>query len=181
MEPYCFKSYWKYAWRILIYLAFSVLFSILNITYLYEECADYLLARPEVLKTLINTQVLYTSLEIWTTEICMRNSGLPILDQLSSMFPFSEFENEVLEVLSKLDYSNSAIRKNEYADVLSKNIKETLYEYDKQYNSGYFTCGVYSSKLSIIADAYFLSFYNPDYLMWIEWVSAIQELDYNFW
>ncbi|CAG9311142.1 unnamed protein product [Blepharisma stoltei] len=180
MKPYTFKSYWKYAWRTLIFLAFSLLFSIINITYLYEKCADYLLARPEVLKTLINIQVLYTSLNIWTTEISMTKFGLPILDQLSSMFPFSDNENEFLEIVSKLDYSNSAIRKNECADVLSENIKAALYEYDKQYSADYLAYGIYSSKLSIMADAYSLSFYYPDYFMWRKWIAALQELDYNF-
>ncbi|CAG9311144.1 unnamed protein product [Blepharisma stoltei] len=180
MKPFRFKNYWKYIWRTLVYLAFALLFSIINISYLYEKCTEYLLFRPEVLKNLINLQILYTSLSISTTEVILESIGIPLIYEFPSTYPFCNLKNDFLEIISKLGYSNSIIREDKYAAILSKDFKETLYVEGKQHDSNYFAFGVYSAELNIVVEASLVvsSSENPE--IWLNLMSSIQELDSNY-
>ncbi|CAG9311147.1 unnamed protein product [Blepharisma stoltei] len=179
-NPYPFKSYWKYIWRVLIYMAAVLLFSIINITTLYEKCTDYLVYRPELLKNLINLQILYTSLSIWTNEVAMEGYGVLMAYQFPTAYPFENSVTIFNEIISKIKYSTSVIKKNKYSSFVSEDFDKILYEKSTDFNADIFRLGVFMAKENIINEAYLIAndFASSD--IWTSLMSALQELDVRY-
>ncbi|CAG9311208.1 unnamed protein product [Blepharisma stoltei] len=91
-----FKKYWKYVWRIFIYFIVVATFSITNITLLYEKCTDYLSYRPDVMKEMINRQILQNSLAIWATLSQFETWGIPSINQYLNIAIFMRILIQIL-------------------------------------------------------------------------------------
>ncbi|CAG9311145.1 unnamed protein product [Blepharisma stoltei] len=179
-KAFSFKSYWNYIWRVLIYMAAVFIFSIVNISYLYDKCADYLLYRPEVLKNLINLQIVYTSLGIWTNAAAYEVLGWPMWYQFPYSYPFENSKEIFNEIISKIIYSNSAIHKKEYSPILSHTFKHIFYESNQGFFTDIFNLGVYTSKSNIINEANLISNNLAPQDVWWNLMSSLQELDSKY-
>ncbi|CAG9311184.1 unnamed protein product [Blepharisma stoltei] len=179
-KPFSFKSYWNYIWRVFIYMAAVFIFSVVNINYFYDKCADYLLYRPEVLKNLINLQIAHTSLSIWTNEAAYGILGWPMRLQFPYSYPFENSKEILNEVISKINYSNSAIHKKEYSTILSHTFEHIFYESNQDFLTDIFNLGMYTSKLNIINEANLIANNLASQDVWWGFNSALRELDRKY-
>ncbi|CAG9323958.1 unnamed protein product [Blepharisma stoltei] len=175
-KSFNFKNYWKYTWRIFIYCIIVFLFSLTNILYFYEKCADYLSYRPEVIRELLTIQTSYTNLGIWVTEISGEYTYSTIKNQLYMAYPFTNSESAVQKAISKIKYSEIILRDFKYSEILSKGFNRIYYE---NVNSAWneLATGIHSAGQITIYDSGALIYLYYDLYSWLRFLSFIFELD----
>ncbi|CAG9311164.1 unnamed protein product [Blepharisma stoltei] len=176
MEPYIFKSYWRYSWRILAYLAAVILFCLINTTYLYEECSQYLMDRPEVLKDLIQNQILYTTAAVWGQQMSGETYGLGLWLQFPFATPFSRSTPIINSTIISIENKKLALRNSKFSSILSDNFRRLFYEN----NNGvcpYFDLGVYAAQELWRFDIYTLAYGNSNPQFWVDFMDNLQHID----
>ncbi|CAG9329237.1 unnamed protein product [Blepharisma stoltei] len=169
------KSLWKYIWRACLLVLAVIIFSIVNITYLYDKCADYLYYRPVFIREVINQQMLYTGLDIWATESAADNYGAPTSNIFPSLYPFRTSISQFQKVKSRLEYSDSTIIKQKFSSILSKKFKEMYYE--NLDGSETFAFGLYPSKEIFEFDSYLTADLPIPVDQWLRMMSISRELN----
>ncbi|CAG9311167.1 unnamed protein product [Blepharisma stoltei] len=86
-------------------------FCFINIFYLYDQCAEYLSNRPEVIRNLIHAQILYTNLVIWKIQSFTDNLNYPICAQVYYMCPFYKAKAKIDEILLSIESTTLDLRK----------------------------------------------------------------------
>ncbi|CAG9329238.1 unnamed protein product [Blepharisma stoltei] len=176
-DPKIFKSLWKYIWRACLLLIIVVIFSLINITYLYDKCADYLYYRPMLIRELINQQMLYTSLDIWSTESSWDSTGYLTAFFFPTMYPFGRSVVKFEDVISKIGNSDKLIKSGYFSSILSKKFWEIYYENNNDYISEFFAFGVYSSKKILEFDGYLTTTATVSMDQWLYMMSISRELN----
>ncbi|CAG9323963.1 unnamed protein product [Blepharisma stoltei] len=175
-----FRSYWKYIWRVTLFLIATSIFCIINITYFYQKCADYLYYRPEVTKQLITSQVLFTNFNIWITEAAMQTPGFSLADMLPLGSPFSNAILNLDEIIAQIKSSQLTFRKSKHSEILPRSLKKQFFEKDsceiKEHNFGVFSGGEIS-----IFDGLLVSRLQGDAVdVWLALMVSLQELDTDY-
>ncbi|CAG9311163.1 unnamed protein product [Blepharisma stoltei] len=177
MSAYSFKSYWRYAWRTLVYLAAVILFCLININYLYKNCSQYLEKRPEIIRDLIQTQILYTSLGVWSTQSSTEMYGYPLWTTFPIACPFHHSEPVIMGIISSIENTNLALRNSKFSPILSQNFKVLFYENAEEIASDYFAFGIYSAQKLWVFDNYIEAFTISTAEFWIVIVEHLQYID----
>ncbi|CAG9311177.1 unnamed protein product [Blepharisma stoltei] len=175
-----FRNSWKYIWRICIYFIIVTAFSIVNITYLYEKCTNYLSYRPEMMKELIRTKILQNTFAIWSSELLFHNWGFPPLNKYLQSYPFVDPIIEFQETLSDLEDSKKLLRNPKYSPILSDDFKKKLYENNYQVYTNYLTFGSYSAEEVLLQDGYLVAFSNIITDFWVNWIFGIVYLNTSY-
>ncbi|CAG9311212.1 unnamed protein product [Blepharisma stoltei] len=164
-----FKSYYKYVWRISIYFIAVTAFSIANIAFLYEKCTDYLSYRPDIMKEMINRQILQNSIMTWTTLSQFETLGIPLVDEFVNLYPYMNSSSEFQKVLSLIEQSKVNLRNPKYLPILSDSFKNVFYKKDSYYID-YFNYGTSPGEELLLRESYFYAYSNlfPD--LWIDWL-----------
>ncbi|CAG9311210.1 unnamed protein product [Blepharisma stoltei] len=147
-KTFYFKNYWKYIWRISVCALIVILFSVINITYLYEKCTEYLTYRPEVMKELIYEQILQNSLVIWTMNSQFELWGWPWITlayKFQNEYPFKNSLTQYQEIMPKLSHSKLVLRNSKYLSILSNKFRTIFYEHANS-TDDYFKYGAYSAQ-----------------------------------
>ncbi|CAG9311189.1 unnamed protein product [Blepharisma stoltei] len=150
---FSFKNYWKYIWRICIYFIIVTGFSLINITYLYENCSNYLTYRPEVIRELIRTKILINTFIIAASDLQYYVLGFP-LDYLFNTHnyknSFAIFEQSVVSIGD----SRLTLRNPKYSPILSNDFKKAYYKSDSQPYTHYLDYGGYAAEEELINAGY---------------------------
>ncbi|CAG9323969.1 unnamed protein product [Blepharisma stoltei] len=180
-KPLIFKSYWKYIWRIGLFSLTTSIFCIINITYFYEKCAEYVYNRPEVTEALINSQVLFTTLSTWTTEAGMKNSIFSLSKQLTYGCPFGDPENNLEDVIFRIKKSQKAFRDSKYSSILPESFKKPFFEYDGDCEVDVHRYGIHAGGELSILDAYLIAQFEGNSMNeWLPLMYSLQELDGDY-
>ncbi|CAG9311171.1 unnamed protein product [Blepharisma stoltei] len=175
-----FKNYWKYIWRIFVYFIVVTMFSIINITYLYEKCTDYLSYRPEIMKEIIRGQILQNALAIWATNSQLEHWGIPLTNNLPNEYPLmnsgSSFQNDVV----KLERSKLVLRDPKYFPILSEKFITRFFKRENKSGWYYFNLGAYAAEDIIKFDSYVVTYSNMLVDFWLFWVLNIEVLTINY-
>ncbi|CAG9323952.1 unnamed protein product [Blepharisma stoltei] len=123
-----FKNYWKFIWRIGVYLIIALLFYFLNILYLYKSCTSLLHLRPSLLRDVINTLVSYKALIVWSSEMTVVNAPQSLTVLLAESYPFTNLEAKFNEAFQSATYSVKQIRDKKYSPLLSHDFMAIFYE-----------------------------------------------------
>ncbi|CAG9311140.1 unnamed protein product [Blepharisma stoltei] len=170
-----FKNYWKYTWRIGAYLLITFVFYLINISYLYLNCADFLYLRPTLLRNIINSQVLYIELSVWSSEILAEDSLFDLRDIIPEAYPFKEPEIKANEVYSALEYSISQLKNKKYNPLLSDAYMAKFYEHFSN-STNYMEHGALAGGNIITVDSSYMD--NAHEKDWIgTWYNLMVELD----
>ncbi|CAG9311181.1 unnamed protein product [Blepharisma stoltei] len=151
-----FKNYWKYIWRIFIYFMMVEAFSLINITYLYENCTNYLAYRPEVIRELIGTKIVLNAFIIATTDLQYDVVGFP-LNYLMSMHNYPNNQETFQNSISWLKDAKLILRNPKYRPILSNNYEKMIYESDGQPYTHYLDYGAYSAEQELINSGYLIA------------------------
>ncbi|CAG9323976.1 unnamed protein product [Blepharisma stoltei] len=168
------KNYRKFSWRICIYLILALAFFLVNILYLYSDCLTYLHLRPNLLRDLINSQALYKSLWIWSSEISIIGFPVSLPNNTAKAYPFSDPRYELDHASASIALSEKAIKDSKYLPLLSDEFNKLFYE--KCQTSNIITnYGVYATGKVLASEAYYLGYGNdPNFLDF--WYSLTKEL-----
>ncbi|CAG9323967.1 unnamed protein product [Blepharisma stoltei] len=176
-----FKNHWKYFWRNSVYFILALAFFLVNYLYLYQNCVEYLHLRPSLLRTIINSQVLYKSLIVWTSEFSISTTPIALPIYLSGVYPFSNELSCLNNVISSLLNSEREIRNKKYSPLLSDKFSEVFYENTRNI-AKIGDYGVYTAGALLPFEAYYLDFSGLDnYLeVWFKLVKEINALDSEY-
>ncbi|CAG9323948.1 unnamed protein product [Blepharisma stoltei] len=178
--PFNFKKYWKYLWRISLYLIVILLFSIINITYLYENCSQTLAHRPEVIRELINMQILYVTLGIWASEAAIETVGISLKNQIPYSYPFRNSLASMTDAMLRIKYSQSIIRNSKYSHILSKKFDKIFFEKADDSTWDEFAYGLYSAGEMTLFHADFVSDSFSEFSQLSRFMLIINDLDLSF-
>ncbi|CAG9311172.1 unnamed protein product [Blepharisma stoltei] len=175
-----FRNYWKFIWRLILYFIIVSMFSIVNITYLYEKCTNYLSYRPEILKEIIRGQILQNSIAIWATNSQFEHWGIPLTNILPTNYPLMNSLSAFQHDLAKLERSKLVLRDPKYLPILSENFKKSFFESENESDHYYFDYGAYAAEDIIKFDSYWITYSNnlPDF--WLIWALNIEVLTINY-
>ncbi|CAG9323981.1 unnamed protein product [Blepharisma stoltei] len=169
------KNYWKYVWRISVYLLIALLFVLFNSLYLYKHCALLLYLRPNLLVNLINTQVLYKNLMVWSSELTVVGVPQSLTTLLANSNPFMTTEAKFHEVWKYLSYSEKKLRDKKYSILLNDEFMKIFYEKTENI-SNFLEYGTYSAgKLLAIEGSYMDYSHRYDFL--VVWEYLMIELN----
>ncbi|CAG9311192.1 unnamed protein product [Blepharisma stoltei] len=163
-----FKNYWKYIWRICIYFIVVIAFSLLNITYFYENCTNYLAYRPEVLREIIRTKIYINTLAVSASDMQDYMAGIP----LNYFFDIHNYPNTQINFqksISELRDSRSTLRNPKYSPILSNDFKTMYYENDSQPYTHYLDYGTYVAEEEQIDYGYIIAHLNVTNDAWRWW------------
>ncbi|CAG9311176.1 unnamed protein product [Blepharisma stoltei] len=175
-----FKNNWRLIWRLCIYFSAVTMFSLINITYLYEKCTDYLAYRPEIIKEIIHEQMLENSIGLSATESQFRNWGLLSVNKTPSEYPLMNSEAAFQKDILRFSRSKIMVRDPKYLPILSQNIRSKLYESHYDFWSKYFIFGVYAAEGLVRFDSYVIIHSNKLILLWLNWLRNIDTLIVNY-
>ncbi|CAG9323960.1 unnamed protein product [Blepharisma stoltei] len=175
-----FKNYRKYAWRIFIYFIIVFAFSIINMSYFYKKCAEYLSYRPEVIRELINMQTLYTSLAIWTSEAAGEYTGTAAKYILYYAYPFVDSKAAMQIAIDKINYSEIVLRDTKNSPILSKQFNQLYYENVNNYPYADFGYGVYSAGEITMYEATAIFYELSDYAAWTKFIFVATSIDHYY-
>ncbi|CAG9323943.1 unnamed protein product [Blepharisma stoltei] len=175
-----FRNYWKYIWRVLLYFFVVLAFSLINILYLYQQCVDYLSYRPEIIRELIQSRILYSSLGVWTSEVAIKNIYVSDEDKIKYSLPFKNDKIWMEETINKIKHAGLQLRKSKYSSILSEEIKKTLYEYADNSIYKELAYGIYSAGEMSIMDNNFVSYGGKNIELWLHQMILINELNINY-
>ncbi|CAG9323975.1 unnamed protein product [Blepharisma stoltei] len=173
-----FKNYWKYIWRASLFFIITSLFCLLNIFIFYEKCAEYLYCRPEIIKSLIHSQVFITSLSIWTSETGLYTTDYSLQNMLPFALPFSDSNIKLRDIISLTKHSLTSLRSTQCKSIFSKSYTEELYEYQKDGDIQEHTYGVYGAEEVAMLDAYYIAYYeNASVEDWLKFIVQLQKMN----
>ncbi|CAG9323939.1 unnamed protein product [Blepharisma stoltei] len=172
------KNYWKYGWRICVYLLAVSAFSLLNITYLYETCTDYLSYRPKVISELIQTQILAINLAIWTTEVLVEDSNQSLKALLVDVIPFSDTTKMMRKAVLRLVESENILRERHYSTIYSEKFIEMLYEKISGTDDLEFVYGIHTATQIAIMDASNVATSVNSMQEWVMLIYVLSDLNY---
>ncbi|CAG9323962.1 unnamed protein product [Blepharisma stoltei] len=176
-KSFILKNYPKYVWRISVYFIIVLVFSIVNISYFYEKCAEYLSYRPEVIRELINSQTLYTSLGIWTTEVSQDYAGTSVKYILYYALPFIDNRSALQLTIEKIQHSEHTLRNPKYCPIKSKKFNQIFHENIYNYPYPDFRFGVYSAGEITMYEATAIIYLLTDYMAWTKFINVIASID----
>ncbi|CAG9330076.1 unnamed protein product [Blepharisma stoltei] len=152
-----FKDRWIYSWRVIVYFLFSLFFFLLEYTYLYQNCAYLLKLRPEFMRELIDIQLQYKSLSIWSGETLARYSPASLSALTPQQYLFSDYNIIINREISKINCSKQLIRKNKYLDFLSSDFLVQFYE-TLSLSNPILSYGTYAAGNLVIFETYYLDY-----------------------
>lgn len=131
-----FKNFKRYILRIGVYLAISLFFYFINSLYLYVQCNDLLLLRPELMRTLINSQNLYQTLTTWASErIAFEIFYSDLCSIMGSSCTFSNADISFERVLDNLYQSNLLLRNDKFLNLVNDDYMELSFENSYKFNN----------------------------------------------
>ncbi|CAG9311168.1 unnamed protein product [Blepharisma stoltei] len=178
-KKYKFNIYWKYLWRISLYFLLVSTFSIINITYFYEKCTDYLSKRPEIIRDLINGQIVYTGLGVWTIKAFSDNMLLAS-NALVNIIPFSNSESVWQETITKISLFKTHLRQPKYSSILSDDFKNEYFENGNVALSDVFIYGKNTGQNILEFDSYFIVYSYPGFQLWLNWLITLGKSSDSF-
>ncbi|CAG9323950.1 unnamed protein product [Blepharisma stoltei] len=177
-----FKNRWKYLWRNSLYFVLALIFFLVNYFYLYHNCAAFLHLRPSLLRSIINSQVLYKTLLVWTSEALVTRLPSSLIYQTPEQYPFIDAYNKLDIVIESLKFSEKEIRSSKYSPLLSEEFKEIFYKKTEGLRE-ITDYGIYSAGGIIPLDVYYLEYSGrSDWLvMWFKFSNdaIILDLEYD--
>ncbi|CAG9311190.1 unnamed protein product [Blepharisma stoltei] len=163
-----FKNYWKYIWRIWVYFLIVIAFSVINITYLYEDCTNYLAYRPDILREIIQTKIYINTLAISASDLQDTVTGVP-LNSFFTIHNYPYIATLFQNSISSLRASKLVLRNPKFSPILSSDFKKMYYEDDSQPYTHYLDYGTYVAEEEQIDYGYIIANLNVTNNAWRWW------------
>ncbi|CAG9323972.1 unnamed protein product [Blepharisma stoltei] len=173
-----FRNSWKYIWRLCLLLIVTSAFCIVSITVFYGMLIKYLYSRPELIENLLNSQILLTDLDVWTTEASLKITSYSIEGQTEYPNPFSNTYKKFIDSVSRINVQQKKIRDPKYSPIISDSFKQRFYEEYAKSERLEHRMGSYAAEEYSITEAEFISRFDAQYINdWINLVVELQDLD----